>query len=41
LANKEIGSLDWIEFTDLKNGGDAFKQIQEGSCVAPKIILIP
>ena len=41
LANKEIGSLDWIEFRDLKNGGDAFKQIHDGSCVAPKIILIP
>ena len=41
LANKEIGSLDWIEFRDLKNGGDAFKQIHDGTCVAPKIILIP
>ena len=34
-------SLDWIEFRDLKNGGDAFKQIHDGTCVAPKIILIP
>ena len=25
LANKDIGSLDWIEFRDLKSGGDAFK----------------
>tara|TARA_B100001057_G_scaffold49243_1_gene43904 strand:+ start:2712 stop:3716 length:1005 start_codon:yes stop_codon:yes gene_type:complete len=41
LANKEIGSLDWIEFRDLKNGGDAFKQIHDGTCVAPKIILLP
>ena len=41
LANKEIGPLDWIEFRDLKNGGNAFKQIHEGTCVSPKIILLP
>ena len=41
LANKDIGPLDWIEFRDLKNGGDAFKQIHDGTCVAPKIVLIP
>jgi len=41
LANKDIGPLDWIEFRDLKNGWDAFKQIHDGTCVAPKIILIP
>ena len=41
LANKDIGSLDWIEFRDLKSGGDAFKQIHDGTCVAPKIILLP
>ena len=41
LANKEIGSLDWIEFRELKTGGEAFRQIHDGTCVAPKIILIP
>ena len=41
LANKDIGPLDWIEFRDLKKGGDAFKQIHDGTCVAPKIILLP
>ena len=41
LANKAIGPLDWIEFRDLKNGGSAFKQIHDGTCVAPKIILLP
>ena len=41
LANKDIGSLDWIEFRELKSGGDAFKQIHDGTCVAPKIILLP
>ena len=41
LANKDIGPLDWIEFRDLKNGWEAFKQIHDGTCVAPKIILLP
>ena len=41
LANKDIGALDWIEFRDLKNGWEAFKQIHDGTCVAPKIILLP
>ena len=41
LANKEIGPLDWIEFRELRNGGKAFKQIHDGTCVAPKIILLP
>jgi L-iditol 2-dehydrogenase len=41
LANKDIGSLDWIEYRDLKKGGDAFKQIHDGVCSAPKIVLIP
>jgi len=41
LSKKEIGPLNWIEFRDLKNGGDAFKQIHDGTCVAPKIILLP
>ncbi len=41
LANKDIGPLDWIEFRDLKNGWDAFKQIHDGTCIAPKIILLP
>ena len=41
LANKDIGPLDWIEFRHLKNGWDAFKQIHDGTCIAPKIILLP
>ena len=41
LANKDIGSLDWIEYRDLKKGSDAFKQIHDGVCSAPKIVLIP
>ena len=41
LSNKKIGSLDWIEFRDLKNGAEAFREIHEGSCSAPKIILLP
>ncbi len=41
LTQKKIGSLDWIEYRDLKQGAEAFKQIHNGSCIAPKIILIP
>ena len=41
LSNKDIVPLDWIEYRYLKNGGDAFKQIHNGTCVAPKIILLP
>jgi len=40
LANKEIGSLNWIEYRNLKDGFGAFKQIHDGTCVAPKIILL-
>ncbi len=40
LANKEIGSLGWIEYRNLKDGASAFKHIHDGSCSAPKIILL-
>jgi 2-desacetyl-2-hydroxyethyl bacteriochlorophyllide A dehydrogenase len=40
LANKKIGRLDWIEYRKLKDGATAFKQIHNGSCSAPKIILL-
>jgi threonine dehydrogenase-like Zn-dependent dehydrogenase len=40
LADKKIGSLDWIEYRELKDGSSAFKQIHDGSCSAPKIILL-
>ena len=40
LANKAIGSLDWIGYRKLKDGPSAFKQIHDGSCSAPKIILL-
>ena len=36
-----IGDLNWIEFRQLKNGAEAFKQIHNGTCSAPKIILLP
>ena len=41
LAEKKLGSLKWIDFRELKEGAKAFKQIHDGTCVAPKIILIP
>ena len=40
LNNKEIGSLDWIEYRELKQGTSAFKEIHDGKCTAPKIILL-
>jgi threonine dehydrogenase-like Zn-dependent dehydrogenase len=40
LANKELGSLNWIEYRELKDGASAFQQIHDGSCSAPKIILL-
>ena len=40
LSNKKIGSLDWIEYRNLKDGFSAFKEIHNGTCVAPKIILL-
>ena len=41
LTNKRLGSLEWIEYRELKKGAEAFKEIHDGTCVAPKIILIP
>ena len=40
LANKKIGNLDWIEYRKLKDGSSAFKDIHDGSCIAPKIVLL-
>ena len=41
LKEKRLGDLGWIEFRDLKKGSEAFQEIHNGSCVAPKIILVP
>jgi len=41
LTSKKLGSLKWIEYRELKEGAKAFAQIHNGTCVAPKIILIP
>ena len=41
LEKKKIGSLNWIEYRELKEGAKAFEQIHNGSCIAPKIVLIP
>ena len=40
LGNKKIGSLSWIEYRELKKGSEAFKQIHNGTCSAPKIVLL-
>ena len=41
LAKQSLGKLEWIEYRELNKGADAFKEIHEGTCSAPKIILIP
>jgi threonine dehydrogenase-like Zn-dependent dehydrogenase len=41
LKEKNLGDLGWIEYRDLKKGSEAFNEIHNGKCVAPKIILIP
>ena len=41
LKQKKLGSLSWIEYRELKNGAEAFREIHDGTSVAPKIILIP
>ena len=40
LSDKKLGNLSWIEYRELKDGSSAFKQIHNGSCAAPKIILL-
>ena len=41
LSNNQLGKLDWIEYRELSKGVDAFKQIHDGTCASPKIVLIP
>ena len=41
LSKNVLGKLNWIEYRDLSKGYDAFKQIHDGTCSSPKIILIP
>ena len=41
LTKKKLGSLNWIEYRGLKEGANAFKEIHNGKCIAPKIILLP
>ena len=40
LNNNDIGSLEWIEYRNLKEGASAFEEIHDGKCSAPKIILL-
>ena len=41
LADKSIGDLNWIEYRELKKGAQAFKEIHDGTCSSPKIVLLP
>ena len=40
LSKKQLGSLGWIEYRNLKDGPSAFKEIHDGKCTAPKIVLL-
>ena len=40
LVYKDLGSLDWIEYKNLKGGAKAFHDIHDGSCSSPKIVLL-
>jgi len=40
LSKKEIGSLAWIEYQNLKDGALAFKKIHDGTAISPKTILL-
>ena len=40
LSKKQLGSLAWIQYRKLKDGAKAFKDIHDGSCSAPKIVLL-
>jgi len=39
LHSEALGSLDWISPRPLDHGAEAFKQILEGQCAAPKVVL--
>ena len=41
LTKKKLGSLNWIDYRELKEGANAFKQIHNGTCISPKVVLIP
>jgi len=41
LSDGNLGDLNWIEYRDLSKGAAAFEEIHNGTCSAPKIILIP
>ena len=41
LTSKKLGDLGLVEYRDLKKGSEAFEEIHNGTCVSPKIILIP
>jgi len=41
LSDNKLGDLNWIEYRELSKGATAFEEIHNGTCSAPKIILIP
>ena len=41
LHEGALGTLDWIDERPLAQGGVAFKELNAGTCGAPKVILRP
>lgn len=41
LHTGPLGGLDWIDQRSLSDGAQAFSDLLEGQCAAPKIILCP
>ena len=41
LIAKELGNLAWLDYRQLKDGANAFREIHDGTTASPKIILLP
>jgi len=41
LHNGALGCLDWVERRPLREGAQAFDDLLQGRCGAPKIVLCP
>ena len=39
LHSGALGNLEWIETRSLEEGAKAFKEIYNGDCAAPKVVL--
>jgi hypothetical protein len=41
LIAKKLGNLAWLDYRQLKDGANAFREIHNGTTASPKIILLP